>query len=171
MNRSITFVGVSVVLAGLGLVAFPIVLFAREVFDLFQEAGVFLIPVGLLVVMIGGVQPNPERTTVRGTFGNPDLRAVRSTASPAATSPRAVGYNPREPVACRHCRTLIPFDLALCPRCARARSCRSCGRPLGMAEDRTDCPGCRKVEAFCHCPQLVHPSGAGPTIYAHPRRG
>lgn len=171
MNRSITFVGVSVVLAGFVLVALPIVLFAHEVFDLFQEAGVFLVPVGLLVVLIGGVQPNPERTTVRGTFGNPDLRAVPPPASHVASAPRALGYSPREPVACRHCRTLIPFELALCPRCARARSCRGCGRPLGMVADRTDCPGCGKVEAFCHCPHLVRPSGAGPTIYARPRRG
>jgi hypothetical protein len=140
MNRSIILLGVAIILAGLALVASPIVLTGA----------------GLLVVMIGAVQANPAATTVGGTFGNPDANPRRSPpAHPAGTGRPPLGFNPREPVSCRYCRTVIAFDLAFCPRCARARECRECGRTLGMAETQTDCPGCHRQEAFCNCPRVA----------------
>ena len=172
MNRSIVLVGVGIILAGLALVASPIVLTGTEVFTIEQEAGIFLTPVGLLVIMIGAVQANPAITTVGGTFGNPDMTPKRPAAQPSATVIRttSLGYHPREPVNCRHCGSVITFDLAFCPRCARPRECRGCGRPLGMAEDRTDCPGCHRVEAFCNCPRLARPRGAYTTTTVRTRR-
>jgi|GEM_PF-475333 len=156
MNRSIALVGVGIILLGLALVASPIVLTGSEQFTIEQEGGIFVTPLGLFVVMIGAVQPNPEATTVGGTFGNPDADLRRSiTLRPPEASRPPLGFNPREPVNCRHCRTVIAYDLARCPRCARPRECRSCGRPLGMQQDRTDCPGCHRVEAFCNCPHLA----------------
>ncbi len=171
MNRSIALVGVALILVGLALISSPIVLFGHETFDLEQGAGILLVPVSLLVVLIGGVQPNPERTTVGGTFGNPEVQVRRPLSPKPIEAARGLGYSLREPVSCRHCRTMIAFDLALCPRCARPRECRSCARTLGMASDRTDCPGCHRIEAFCNCPRLARPAGAGPVPYAQPRRG
>jgi len=163
MNRSIVLVGVAIILAGLALVASPIVLTGGELFDLEQEAGIFLAPVGLLVILIGGVQPNPERTTVGGTFGNPDADLNRSAKTRRVGPGRTyLGFNPREPVSCRHCRTVITFDLAVCPRCGRPRECRECGRRLGLVEDRTDCPGCHRMEAFCSCARVSRPAPATP---------
>ncbi len=171
MNRSITWVGVVIILAGIALTAFPIVVTGAEQLDLEQEAGLLLAPIGLLVVLIGAVQPNPERTTIRGTFGNPDENFLRHSAAGAAERPRPVlRLNPREAVECRHCRTVISFDLAQCPRCARSRDCRVCGRPLEMMGDRTDCPSCHRVEAFCNCPRLERPNGPA-AVGARPRRG
>jgi hypothetical protein len=163
MNRSIMLVGVAIIVAGLALVASPIVLTGGEQFDLEQEAGLLLVPVGLIVILIGSVQPNPQRTTVGGPFGNPDADLQRPAKTRSAVPERtALGFSPREPVGCRHCRTVIAFDLAVCPRCGRPRDCRGCGRPLGMAEDRTDCPGCHRVEALCNCARVAHLTPAGP---------
>lgn len=161
MNRSITRLGVVIIIIGFMLIASPIVLTGAELFDLEQEAGMLIAPVGLLVVLIGAVQTNPERTTVGGTFGNPEeVRRLRSPASrsvPSAPPPR---WNPNEPVFCRYCRTAIAPDLARCPRCARARECRACGRPLGFVLDRATCPFCGHSEASCNCPRLVRTPGA-----------
>ncbi|MGD0250654.1 MAG: hypothetical protein ABSB97_07215 [Thermoplasmata archaeon] len=160
MNRSIILLGVVVILAGFALVASPIAITGAEQFDLAQEAGIFLAPVGLLVVMIGAVQANPELTTVGGTFGNPDLAPRRPSGErPTEPTRPALGFNPKTPVDCHYCRTVIPYDLAICPRCARPRECRGCGWPLGVAEDRTDCPGCHRIEAFCNCPHRSRAPG------------
>lgn len=172
MNRSIVLVGVAIIVAGLALVASPLVLLGTEVFTIEQEFGIFLSPVGLLVIMIGAVQANPEITTVGGTFGNPDMAPKRVAPTSPTTTGRAtpLGYNPREPVNCRQCGSVITYDLAFCPRCARPRECRGCGRPLGMAEERTDCPGCHRVEAFCNCPRVARPRSAYSTGSARVRR-
>jgi hypothetical protein len=156
MNRSIVYVGISVIVLGLGFVAFPIVLTGHEVFDFEQEWGLFLAPVGLVVVLLGAVAHDPERTTVGGAFGNPDETPRRT--GPAGPPPRPrISYSPLEPVNCRFCRTIITYDLANCPRCARARDCRSCGRPLGMVLDRATCPTCARPEVFCSCAVLPRP--------------
>jgi len=157
MNRSIVLVGVGIIVVGLALIASPIVVTGSEVFSIEQEFGIFLSPIGLLVILIGAVQPNPERTTIGGTFGNPEMNPRRApiTKTAAAVRPSSLGYSPREPVNCRYCGSVITFDLAFCPRCARPRDCRGCGRPLGMAETRTDCPGCHREEALCNCPRIA----------------
>ena len=148
-----------IIVLGLMLVASPIVLTGAELFDIEQEVGVMVVPIGLLVVLIGGVQPNPERTTVGGTFGNPD-ESTRLRSIPGRTAARPVPprWNPNEPVFCRYCRTVIASDLARCPRCARARDCRACGRPLGFVLDRVTCPSCARPEAFCNCPRIARPT-------------
>jgi hypothetical protein len=161
MNRSITLLGVVIILVGFALVASPIVLTGGEQFDLAQESGIFLAPIGLLVVLIGAVQANPERTTVGGTFGNPDLPTPKPSSERPPEGARApIGFSPKAAVECRYCRTFIPYDLAFCPRCARARDCRLCGRVLDVVDERTDCPGCHRVEAFCNCPRLARATGA-----------
>jgi len=154
MNRSIARVGVVVIVAGLGLVAFPIVVSGHESLDLEQILGFLLAPFGLFVVMIAAASVDPERTTVSGTFGNPD-EAPRPPAAGAEQISRARYLNPNEPVHCRVCRAVITADLSRCPRCSRARECRTCGRPLGLVLDRPTCPTCARAEPFCNCAQLV----------------
>lgn len=171
MNRSIAQVGVGILLAGFALVASPIVLFGREIFTPEQIAGILLVPVSLVVVLIGSVQPNPERTTVGGTFGNPEVPNPRPAPAPTLEAARPLGYSPREPVACRYCGTVVSFDLARCPRCARPRECRTCLRTLDLVHEQTDCPGCHRVEAFCNCPRLARPVGPPPVPYGLPGRG
>lgn len=172
MNRSIAMVGVGIILAGLALVASPIVLTGAEQFTIMQEIGIFTSPVGLVVVMIGAVQANPQTTTVGGTFGNPEAKIPRprSSSVPPLTRPSPL-FNPLEPADCRYCPGLIPFDLAFCPRCGRPRECRGCGRTLGVAETRTDCPGCHRAEAFCSCPRAARVPGRGPVASPRIRRG
>jgi hypothetical protein len=170
MNRSIILVGVAIILGGLALVASPIVLTGAEQFDPEQEAGLFISPIGLFVILIGAVQPNPERTTVGGTFGNPEVDRDRPSKPRGAELTRtSLGFDPREPVHCRYCRTMITADLAFCPRCGRPRECRRCGRPLGIVEDRTDCPGCHHAEALCDCARVVRAT-SGATISPSRRR-
>ena len=159
MNRSITRLGVAILVMGFMLVASPLVLTGGEVFNVEQEAGLLIAPIGLLVVLIGAVQPNPERTTVGGTFGNPEeVHRLRSSPPRTPPVPSLPRWNPKEPVSCRHCRTTIAPDLARCPRCARARDCRACGRPLGSVLDRATCPFCGRQEAFCNCPRMARPT-------------
>ncbi len=156
MNRSIAMVGVGIVVAGIALLSFPLAVLGREEFDYEQIAGLLVVPIGLVVILIGAVSVDPNQTTVTGTFGNPDEAEIRAAEAvlPVA-APRRV--NPNTPVHCRYCRSIITADLAQCPRCARARDCRTCGRPLGQVLDRPTCPRCARVEAFCNCPHLVRP--------------
>jgi hypothetical protein len=153
MNRSLGWIGVGVMLAGLALVASPVALYGRELLDPEQIAGFLIAPVGLFVVMLAAAAVDPRRTTITGTFGNPDELppAAASTRAPV----RARLRNPNEAVHCRHCRSVVTADLSRCPRCARARDCRSCGRPLGQVLDRPTCPTCARAEAFCNCAVLA----------------
>ena len=170
MNRSIARLGVAILVVGFMLVASPIVLTGGEVFDLEQEAGLLIAPIGLLVVLIGAVQANPERTTVGGTFGNPEeVHRLRSVPSRSPPAPSPVRWHPNEPVTCRYCRTVIAPELARCPRCARARECRACGRPLGFVLERATCPYCGRPEAFCDCPRMARSTGSAARS-ARPRR-
>jgi len=161
MNRSIAYIGVGIILFGCALVASPIVLTGAEQFNLEQELGIFVAPFGLVVVLLGAIATNPEATTVGGAFGSSEANVLRASAQRASETYRPpVRYNPKEPVACRYCRTNIAADLVQCPRCTRARECRGCGRPLGMVLDRPTCPACARAEAFCNCPHLARPAGA-----------
>jgi len=158
MNRSIGWVGVGVSLAGVGLMAFPIVVTGREVLDPEQILGFLVAPLGLFVVLIGAVSVDPYRTTVSGTFGNPEEAPV-PIPQPEPIR-REVRYaNPNASVYCRFCRAVITADLASCPRCARPRECRSCRRPLGFVLDRPTCPTCARAEPFCNCPRLARIEG------------
>lgn len=159
MNRSIAWVGVAVIVLGFGLVAFPLVVSGREILDDEQILGFLLAPVGLFVVLIAAVSVDPRTTTVTGTFGNPDERAPTG-PSEGPTPSRSRLRSPLEPVHCRYCRAVITADLSQCPRCARARDCRPCGRPLGQVLDRPTCPTCAQAEAYCRCPVLSRPAPA-----------
>jgi hypothetical protein len=172
MNRDIAGIGVVFILLGFGLVAYPIVVFGGEQLDLEQEIGFLVAPLGLVVVMLGALAHDPERTTVGGAFGNPELAARRPDRGAHPTlEPRANRvFNPHEPVNCRYCRTVIAADLALCPRCARPRECRNCGRPLGIVMDRPTCPACARAEPFCNCPQLARPATSSSVKSSTPRR-
>jgi hypothetical protein len=156
MNRSIAWVGVGIVVVGLGLAAFPIVVSGHEVLDDEQLAGFLVAPFGLFVVLIAAVSVDPTRTTVGGAFGNPDEPPAVGAPGPVAPARRRT--NPNLPVYCRYCRAVITADLSRCPRCSRARECRSCGRPLGQVLDRPTCPSCAHAEPFCNCPVLARPA-------------
>jgi|HubBroStandDraft_1064217.scaffolds.fasta_scaffold00240_20 hypothetical protein len=152
MNRSIILIGVGILLFGFILIAFPIAVTGQEQFDIEQEAGIYFIPPALAVLLVGSISEDPRTTTVAGTLGNPDLKVGRtSPARPTTPAARGLGYNPRESANCRYCYSMIPFDLARCPRCARARECRTCHRPLGSVLDRATCPTCARPEALCNC--------------------
>jgi hypothetical protein len=158
MNRSVVGVGIVLILFGFGLVAYPIIFTGVERFDLEQELGIYVVPVGLLIVLLGAMGHNPEATTVGGAFGNPDADVMRGAGRGPPAPPRpSLRYSPKEPVACKYCRTNIAWDMAVCPRCARPRECRTCGRSLGFVLDRPTCPTCARAEVFCNCPALVRP--------------
>jgi hypothetical protein len=154
MNRSMILVGVGILLFAFALIAFPIATTGQEQFDLEQEAGIYLIPPALAVVLVGSIAIDPRGTTIGGTFGNPDQKLER-TAPRAAGPPTALLYNPNEPARCRYCFSIIAPELAQCPRCARARECRTCNRPLGLVLDRATCPACGLPESRCRCPRLT----------------
>jgi len=170
MNRSIALIGIVVIAFGFALVAYPIAFTGSEQLDIEQEVGFLVAPVGLVVVMLGALAHDPERTTVGGTFGNPEADLARASRGKAVESRSARRYNPHEPVDCRHCRTVIAADLALCPRCARPRDCRTCGRPLAFVDDRVTCPGCHRIEGLCNCPRIARPSASTPPPGSAPRR-
>lgn len=165
MNRAIIGVGVGILLFAFALIAFPIAVTGQEQFDLEQEAGLYLIAPALGVVLIGSISDDPRVTTVGGAFGNPDLGTVRPDPrrGPLGAAP-PIAYHPNEAVACRFCGTIIAPDLAQCPRCARARACRSCGRPLGIVLDRATCPACARPEPFCNCVRLAARPGPSPAL-------
>jgi len=156
MHRSIAGIGIAVILAGFALVAFPIATTGSEQLDLEQLAGFLVAPLGLVVVLIAGLSADPRKTTVAGTFGNPE-EPGRQVLSGAPPGTRRRLRNPYEPVHCRHCRSVITAELSNCPRCARARECRTCGRPLGQVLDRPTCPPCARAEPFCNCGLLARP--------------
>jgi hypothetical protein len=159
MNRSIILVGVGILLLAFGLMAYPIAVTGQEQFDLEQEAGLYLIPPSLAVVLVGAVATDPRGTTIGGTFGNPDARFDRVGPRVAPGPPGPLLYNPNEPARCRYCSSIIPPELAQCPRCARARECRTCNRPLGLVLDRATCAACGLPEARCRCAHIVLRSG------------
>ncbi|MGD0587452.1 MAG: hypothetical protein ABSA63_01480 [Thermoplasmata archaeon] len=169
MNRSIAFIGLFLVALGFGLVAYPIAFTGHEQLDLEQELGFLVAPLGLVVVMLGALAHDPELTTVGGAFGNPEVALGRPARTSTVDSRAARLYNPHEPVNCRFCGTVISADLAMCPRCARPRDCRTCLRPLGFVKDVVTCPGCARTEGLCHCPRLARPNPS-PQSRGTPRR-
>lgn len=164
MNRSIIGVGGGILIFAFVLLAFPIAVTGHEAFDLEQEAGLYFIAPALAVILIGGISDDPRVTTIGGAFGNPDVRLERPEARRYVGAPPRLAYHPKEAVACRYCASLIQPDLAQCPRCARARECRSCGRPLGIVLERATCPACARPEPFCNCPHLPPRTLSSPAV-------
>ncbi|MCI4353312.1 MAG: hypothetical protein L3K14_08035 [Thermoplasmata archaeon] len=165
MHRSLALVGVVLVIGAILAVAIPFLVTSAFLDgDAFYGAGlVFLL--GVVLLLRGATAPDPTVTTVGGFLGNPVVdesrRAEEALLSPAA---RHVRYapGPREPVNCRHCYTIIPWDVVDCPRCARPRECRSCGKRLYFLAGAVRCAPCVRDETYCNCPR-VRPSGVRPS--------
>jgi hypothetical protein len=165
MNRSIVGVGGGILVLAFVLLSFPIAFTGQEQFDLEQEAGLYFIAPALAVILIGAISDDPRVTTIGGAFGNPDMPSPRAeTRRGPGAAARPLTYHPNEAVPCRFCPTIIAPDLAQCPRCARARACRSCGRPLGIVLERATCPACARPEPFCSCPRLPTRPGPSPAL-------
>jgi hypothetical protein len=154
MNRSMVAVAVGLILVAFGLITFPLWALGTEEFDAEQEAGILFLPFGLAIMLVALTAPDPTSTTIGGAFGNPEFDAA-APAGERGPQRRRLAYDPREPVGCPHCRTFVAPELAQCPRCARARPCRSCGRSLGLVLDRPTCPPCGQAEPLCNCPSLA----------------
>ncbi len=161
MNRAITFLGLAILLVGIGLIASPITLTGVETVTPYLELGIFVLPVGLAVILWGASSPDPRLTTVAGVFGNPEENVMRR-AEVGSSRPYDVRYmpGPRESINCRACYTLIPWNLAECPRCGRRRECRTCGKPLFFLSGAVRCLPCVRVEAYCNCPRISRPIAA-----------
>jgi hypothetical protein len=169
LNRSLTFLGLGILIVTLALLAFPIVVTGHEMFDLEQQLGLVGLPVGLLVILFGASSPDPRLTTVGGAFGNPDENLLRREGVVDVPTPAARFIpGPRETVHCRHCYTGIPPGTLVCPRCSRSRDCRSCGRQLTLVGLAIRCPRCQRDEVFCNCPKV--PRESGTVVGPRPRR-
>ena len=155
MNRSIAFLGLGILIFGIGLIASPITLTGVESVTPALELGIFVLPVGISVILWGASSPDPRITTVSGVFGNPDENELRR--GEAAKRNFDVRYvpGPRESVHCRQCYTLMPWDVAECPRCGRRRQCRACGKTLYFMSGSVRCLPCVREETFCNCPKVT----------------
>jgi hypothetical protein len=164
MNRAITFLGIGFLLLSGGLVAYPDLFYGAEVLDFEVEVGLLTLPAAISVILWGASAPDPRVTTVRGIFGNPEENLVsRKLDRNAADAAARYRPSPKEPVNCRQCYTLIPPDLADCPRCGRRRECRGCGKPLFFLAGAVRCAPCVHDEVYCNCPRVRRtPAGTGP---------
>lgn len=162
MNRTILGMGIGILLVGFILIGYPIAVTGQEQFDLFQEIGLFFLAPAFGVMLIGAISDDPRVTTIGGAFGNPEVDLTRRPAKPAGPTRTGLPYHPNEPVRCRFCGAIITADLSQCPRCARARECRTCGRPLGTVLERPTCPLCARTEALCNCPHVPVRPPVGP---------
>jgi|HubBroStandDraft_1064217.scaffolds.fasta_scaffold70761_2 hypothetical protein len=153
MNRQMVGVAGVLLFFAVGLVSFPLWALGSEQFDFEQELGILFLPITLGILLVGLTAIDPRSTTVGGAFGNAEFDAVRPKSASAAPRTR-LPYDPRGEVNCRHCRSIVTADLSQCPRCGRARPCRSCERPLGMVLARPTCPACARAEALCNCVPL-----------------
>jgi hypothetical protein len=162
MHRTIAYIATALLLGAIALVSFPIWAYGAEQFDPEQELGILLVPFALVAFLVAATTPDPRQTTVGGAFGNPEYdRRPPSTGARVDARPRPVS-NFRDAVQCAHCGTLISPDLAQCLRCARARPCRTCSRPLGLVLERPTCPPCARAEPLCNCPVLPRPASPVP---------
>jgi hypothetical protein len=153
MNRDMVGVAGVLIVTAIALVSFPLWALGSEQFDLEQEVGILFLPFSLVALLVGLTALDPRTTTVGGAFGNAEFDPT--VPKPASGPQRTrLAYDPNEEVLCRFCRTVVTADLTQCPRCARARPCRSCERPLGTVLERPTCPACGQAEALCNCPPL-----------------
>jgi hypothetical protein len=155
MNRDIVGVAGVLIFVAIGLISFPLWALGSEQFDFEQEFGILFLPFTLVTLLVGLTALDPRTTTVGGAFGNAEFDPTRPKPANLAQRTR-LPYDPNGEVQCRFCRTVITADLTQCPRCARARPCRSCERPLGTVLERPTCPACARAEALCNCPPLPH---------------
>jgi hypothetical protein len=162
MNQHITILGLVVLLIGIGFTVYPLVLTGAEQLDSEVEAGVFVLPVGVTVILWGAASPDPSVTTVGGVFGNPDEELVRQWENRRipARDPRFIP-NPRETLNCSQCYTAIPPEELRCPRCGKDRECRTCGGKISRAYRVTQCVGCGREEVYCSCAKVKRSGHSG----------
>lgn len=133
MNRSLALVGLVLVIVGILLVSIPfLVTSGFQVGYEFYGAGVLFL-VGLVILFQAAIASDPHVTTVGGLLGNPIVDESRKAEEAVTNLPATrVRYapGPKEPVNCRYCYTAIPWNVLDCPRCARPRHCRNCGKQL-----------------------------------------
>src|SRR5580658_7234851 len=99
MNRAILGVGAGILVLAIALIAFPIAFTGQEQFDLEQEAGLYVIPPAMAVLLVGSISDDPRSTTVGGAFGNPDAAGSKSDERRGAARPNVgLTYHPREAV-------------------------------------------------------------------------
>jgi LSD1 subclass zinc finger protein len=156
MNRSLTSLGA--LLLGLGVVGLVVALADPDLgpATILLLLPTFLLAFGLMLTLYGVSRPDPEVTTVGGWFGSSEenlLRRERPEREGAVD--RRYLPSPRESVHCVACYTIIPSAVLHCPRCARARRCESCGRPLFFLAGAVRCAPCVKDEVYCSCPHLA----------------
>lgn len=161
MNRSIVFVGLAFIVLSIGLFAYPELLTGAEAVDLEVQAGILVLPLGIAVVVLGAAAPDPRVTTVGGVFGNADENELRRRLGKTPPTGGARDQpSPLESVNCRKCYTLIPSQLADCPRCGTRRECRGCNKPLYFLAGAVRCAPCLKDEVYCSCPRIRRAGGA-----------
>jgi hypothetical protein len=162
MNRQITALGLVVLLIAVGFIVFPLVLTGTEQLDAEAQAGIFVLPLGLTVILWGAASPDPSVTTVGGVFGNPDEDVVRQWEE-RKRPPREARFipSPRETVHCRHCYTAVPPERLECPRCGRERECRECRGRVTLQDSTTRCVSCGREEIYCGCPKVRRAGGSG----------
>jgi hypothetical protein len=155
VNRSIAFLGIAVLLLGIGFLAYPIAVMGFEQVDAEQEVGILVLSASASIILWGMTSPDPAVTTVSGLFGNPDENELRRRLRPAGPGgPARYLPSPRESVNCSSCYTAMPAQQVLCPRCGERRTCRRCGKPLFQLAGAVRCGPCVKDEVYCHCPKL-----------------
>jgi LSD1 subclass zinc finger protein len=160
MNRSIVFIGLALFIVSIGLFAYPELVTGAEAVDLEVQLGIFVLPLGIAVMVLGAAAPDPRVTTVGGMFGNADENELRKRLGRAPPTGGARFLpSPLESVNCRKCYTLIPAQLADCPRCGTHRDCRSCNKPLYFLAGAVRCAPCLKDEVYCSCPRVRKPGG------------
>ncbi|MCI4330948.1 MAG: hypothetical protein L3K19_03775 [Thermoplasmata archaeon] len=163
MNRHITVLGLVVLLIAIGFILYPLVLNGAEELDSEVEAGIFILPVGLTVILWGAASPDPSVTTVGGVFGNPDEDLVRQWEE-RKQAPREARFipSPRETINCVQCYTAIPPESLACLRCGKERPCRSCGTGLTVVNGVVRCVRCGREEIYCSCPRVKRVARASP---------
>ncbi len=157
MNRSLALAGLVLVIVAILLVALPFLVTASADGDyLFFGAGLLFL-IGLVLLFVGATSPDPKVTTVGGLLGNPIVdesrRAEEALLTPAERHLR-YAPGPKEPVNCRYCYTVIPWNILDCPRCARPRLCRNCGKRLYLLAGAVRCGPCVRDEIYCICPRV-----------------
>jgi hypothetical protein len=167
MNRSLALVGVVLVIVSILLVSIPFLVTSTfQVNDVLYATGLLFL-IGLVILIQAATAPDPRVTTVGGLLGNPIIDEARKAEQAIIGVPvRQVRYalGPKEPVNCRFCYTLIPWNVLNCPRCARSRQCRNCGKQLYFLAGAVRCAPCVRDESQCNCPRVrattARPAGA-----------
>jgi hypothetical protein len=169
LNRSITLLGVALLVLAIGLLVYPVASTGAEQLDPVADIGLFLIPASLLSIGWGASRVDPESTTVAGVFGSSEANLLRRPRGPPVERD-PVRYRPssRESVNCRKCYTMVPSTVAECPRCGTRRPCRGCDKPLFYLAGGVRCGPCVKDEAFCDCPRVARTTAAWSGARARP---